>query len=509
MRAYTGGGSAQVLHGLIMASALATMAVAVAAAGRSPGSRRRSDSRSRFQPRPSPSRDRPRLRDDLPHERPRTAAADRPDGRAVLRPRRGEAGARGRRDHRRDRPRVTRREPEGRSRRRLLRPGIRQRLLRVQARRRPRALDARRPVGRAALDRSPGNLYSEVRSRSASTRPRAASSSWWPTRLSRRSSVPADTQWVKRFKFQSPIADEVLGPADLPRRHRAAAARLRQGDDELPGLLRCRATSRSAPPLGFDPEFTPTERSPYNIATDWIKDDFPRMVVVTFQHPNPYFDDSYAVNSVNVGPYGDAIMQELIPEVEKRFRVIDGAVRAGPVRRVDRRLGVAGAPDLPPRLLRRHLVLLPRLGHLHRRRGHQRLQGQQRVLQGSDGWLRVPTINSREIERPGPPDLGAAEPLRAGQRHEGAVGRADRHLVGGLRPASARTATSSRCSTSGPARSTRRSPQYWRENYDLLHYLQQNWPTVGPKLVDKIHVYTGDVRHLLPEQLDARAARSG
>ncbi|MEY4635527.1 MAG: hypothetical protein RJA55_1325 [Acidobacteriota bacterium] len=53
-----------------------------------------------------------------------------------------------------------------------------------------------------------------------------------------------------------------------------------------------------------------------------MRDDFPRMVVVTLQHPAPYFDDSYGVNSVNVGPCGDAIMQELIPEVERRFRII-------------------------------------------------------------------------------------------------------------------------------------------------------------------------------------------
>ena len=53
-----------------------------------------------------------------------------------------------------------------------------------------------------------------------------------------------------------------------------------------------------------------------------MNDDFPRMIVVTMQHPKPYFDDSYAVNSVNVGPYGDAFMQELIPEIEKRFRII-------------------------------------------------------------------------------------------------------------------------------------------------------------------------------------------
>ncbi len=46
------------------------------------------------------------------------------------------------------------------------------------------------------------------------------------------------------------------------------------------------------------------------------------MIGVTFQHPTPYFDDSYAVNSANNGPYGDAIMQELIPYLEEHFRII-------------------------------------------------------------------------------------------------------------------------------------------------------------------------------------------
>ena len=43
---------------------------------------------------------------------------------------------------------------------------------------------------------------------------------------------------------------------------------------------------------------------------------------MTLQHPTPYYDDSCGVNSDNNGPYGDAIMQELIPAVESRFRVI-------------------------------------------------------------------------------------------------------------------------------------------------------------------------------------------
>ena len=35
--------------------------------------------------------------------------------------------------------------------------------------------------------------------------------------------------------------------------------------------------------------------------------------------------------------------------------------------------------------------------------------------------------------------------------------------------------------------------EHWKENYDLLHYLQRNWARVGPKLVGKLHIYTGDM----------------
>ena len=46
------------------------------------------------------------------------------------------------------------------------------------------------------------------------------------------------------------------------------------------------------------------------------------MIAVRFQHPTPYFDDSYAVNSESNGPYGDAILKELIPYIEEHFRII-------------------------------------------------------------------------------------------------------------------------------------------------------------------------------------------
>jgi len=54
----------------------------------------------------------------------------------------------------------------------------------------------------------------------------------------------------------------------------------------------------------------------------WIAPGTPRMLIVKLQHANPYYDDSYAVNSSNLGPYGDALETELIPSIERQFRGI-------------------------------------------------------------------------------------------------------------------------------------------------------------------------------------------
>ncbi len=54
----------------------------------------------------------------------------------------------------------------------------------------------------------------------------------------------------------------------------------------------------------------------------WMSDDFPRMIVVNIRDANRYFGTSYSVNSENLGPYGDAIVKELIPYLEKNFRML-------------------------------------------------------------------------------------------------------------------------------------------------------------------------------------------
>ena len=67
------------------------------------------------------------------------------------------------------------------------------------------------------------------------------------------------------------------------------------------------------------------QRYAYWLYTNWTSEKGAfhgaRALVVTLNHPVPFFDDSYAVDSANVGPYGSAIMTELIPEVPACFLV--------------------------------------------------------------------------------------------------------------------------------------------------------------------------------------------
>jgi hypothetical protein len=53
----------------------------------------------------------------------------------------------------------------------------------------------------------------------------------------------------------------------------------------------------------------------------WLADDTPRMVLLQLDGDGP-FGDCYQVNSDNNGPYGDAVTQELILYIEKKFRCI-------------------------------------------------------------------------------------------------------------------------------------------------------------------------------------------
>jgi hypothetical protein len=183
------------------------------------------------------------------------------------------------------------------------------------------------------FNRSPGNLYSAVQ------KVHLDANAGYDVKLSLDKVIPpvkvaADTEWVKHIKIQSALLTKFWGqPIYL-----GATVLLPKDYDKHPNVhypvLYEQGHFSLRPPLGFSTEPPSPEALKraggygsfltrgYDLYQNWTKPDFPRMIVVTFQHPSPYFDDSYAVNSANEGPYGDAILQELIPYLETHFRII-------------------------------------------------------------------------------------------------------------------------------------------------------------------------------------------
>jgi len=215
------------------------------------------------------------------------------------------------------------------------------------------------------------------------------------------------------------------------------------------------------------------------------------MLVVIFQHPTPYFDDSYAVNSANVGPYGDAILQELIPEIERRYRIIkqpwarllDGGSTGGweslalQVYHPDFFGGTwSYCPDP---------VTFTNVEGVN-------VYEDENAFYKNRGWFNVPTINTREVN--GDVRLTSAQRNRF-------------ELVSGTRGRSGQQ-LDIWAAVYGPVGEDgffaplydKRSgvihkeiAEYWRENFDLVHYMKTNWSWLGPKLVGKIRIYTGDM----------------
>ena len=215
------------------------------------------------------------------------------------------------------------------------------------------------------------------------------------------------------------------------------------------------------------------------------------MIHVLVQHPTPYFDDSYAVNSVNNGPYGDAITLDLIPMIEKQFRGIGAGWARVTDRRIDRRLGSVRRPGVLPGRLQRRLGALSRsdrlpllsLGQHLRRAQRLLLRGQPVQADAEAGLSRLPAIICSRPSRiaTSSSSRSARTAARPGSTTPGRRCSAR----------SAPTATTSRSTTRRPARSIPTVAAYWRDHYDLRFILQRDWKTLGPKLRGKIHITSG------------------
>lgn len=149
---------------------------------------------------------------------------------------------------------------------------------------------------------------------------------------------PADTKYIRHVRMQSELLSEFWGRSMFLGAH----VLVPEGFDEHPEARYPLAIFHGHFPSDFggfrpeppDPDLEPDHSARFDVHgynriqqeeahafyRRWTGPDFPRFLIVEIQHANPYYDDSYAVNSANLGPYGDAITYELIPFLEREFR---------------------------------------------------------------------------------------------------------------------------------------------------------------------------------------------
>ena len=228
----------------------------------------------------------------------------------------------------------------------------------------------------------------------------------------------------------------------------------------------------------------------YQFYKEWTGPNFPRFIIVEIQHANPYYDDSYAVNSANLGPYGDAITYELVPEIEKRFRgigkgwarfVYGGSTGGWEAMAVqvfypDEYNGAwIACPD--PIDFRAYTVV--------------NIYEHENAYYADSPWKHIPRPGKRNY-------LGEVAATVEDMNHmELALGTNSRS--GGQWDIW--QAVFSPAGSDGypkpiwdklTGKIDRSVAEYWRENYDLGYILKRDWAKLGPKLEGKLHIYVGE-----------------
>ncbi len=320
--------------------------------------------------------------------------------------------------------------------------------------------------------------------------------------------APPDTEWVRRVKIRSRILSDWWGhPMYL-----GAVVLLPRGYDDNPELrypvifeadhfgLEPAFGFTTEPPSGVPQLFAQMIResggmreSGYDFQQAWTGDDFPRLIAVTIQHPTPFFDDSYGVNSANNGPYGDAIHQELIPYLEENFRML-----GEPYARVLTGGSTGGWISLAsqihyPAFYGGTWTFYPDSVDFRR---YQLID----IYEDPNAFLvpnAVPGAPERMFQRTieGQP-VGSVRQLSRLERAQGSRGRSGGQI-------DAWNAAYGPTGEDGYPRRLwdletgvidRDVAFYMRDNgYDLRHYLEENWSRIGPDLVGKIRIYNPEM----------------
>ena len=352
---------------------------------------------------------------------------------------------------------------------------------------------------------SPGNLYS--RPQKIVIGANSAPVSVALTEVIPPIKPPADTKYIRHIRIQSDVLTKFWGRPMFV----SAVVLVPEGFDEHPNarfpliifhdhFVDDFDGFRTTPP---DPDLKPDyserfhlagynriqQEEAYKFYQQWTAPNFPRVLIVKIQHANPYYDDSYAVNSANVGPYGDAIENELIPAIEKQFRglgtgwsrFVYGGSTGGweslavQVFYPDHYNGAfAACPDPIDFHSYMTINLYDDKNAFFIEGAHKRVP--QPAMRDYLGHTLITTQENNQYE------LALGDHGRSGEQFD--IWQAVYGPVGDDGYPKQIFDKQSGVIDHSVA-------DYWRQHYDLEAILERDWPTLGPKLVGKIHIYVG------------------
>ena len=352
---------------------------------------------------------------------------------------------------------------------------------------------------------SPGNLYSKPQK--ITVKPGGAAIQLVLTEVIPPIPPKADTKYIRHIRIQSQLLTKFWGrPMEL-----SGIVLVPEGFNDHPNarfpliifhdhFVNDFEDFRTTPP---DPKLKPDyserfhlagynriqQQEAYKFYQQWIAPNFPRVLIVKIQHANPYYDDSYAVNSANVGPYGDAIETELIPAIEKRFhaigqgwaRFVYGGSTGGweslavQVFYPDHYNGAfAACPDPIDFHAYTNIDLYDDKNAFFIEGAHKRVA--QPAMRDYLGHTLITTQENNAYE------LALGDQGRSGEQFDiwqAVYGPVDAN--GYPQPIFDKVTGEIDHSVA----------EYWRQRYDLEAILERDWAKLGPKLAGKIHIYVG------------------
>jgi hypothetical protein len=315
------------------------------------------------------------------------------------------------------------------------------------------------------------------------------------------SSKPQDTEWVKHVRIQSQkltafwgrpvyVHATVLLPKGYNERPNVKYPTVYTFGHNVPFSLtpdstRARGIGQINPVTGLE--------SGYDFYKAWISDGFPRFIAVSFEQATPFFLDSYSVNSASNGPYGDAMEQEIIPALEKQFRMI-----GKPYARLAEGASTGGWQTLALQLKHPDFfggawVLQPDPIDFRR---YQLVD----IYADTNAFV-MPNTQFTTTERPFRRSVEGQvqwtlRQLSLFEEVLGTRGRSNYQLEGweaiyGPLDADGYPKPLWNKLTGTIDKSV---AAYMRDNgYDLRDYAQKNWDTLGPKVAGKLHFFAGDM----------------